>query len=355
MVTMSTPRFTALFGAALMFALVSAGLAFPQNQPSLAPQGSVPTAAAGDQSSGLPPGAENPPLQSGAQGGATPAPPPDPTAGPAWLLLDKGKNAFRDKKFGTALEFFRASIERGGETPEADMWIGRVFEEEGELDLAEDQYNRALANKGQFLIPDESVEILYDLARIYDNTNSWGKYEVTLKRIVTMDTQFTSATDEGTRQAMVRILENDGLDKLLLLYRLDDKKTQDAHSQLGTFDYRTGRYQDAILNLMFSALTIFSSVMERYASENPDWEFTSAADLFAQAKSNPDVSRYLAGSGVFHDLYYLANALYANGKPIRATAIWRLIVQWSPHDTWYRQAVGQIRNPTIEPLLVPGS
>ena len=343
-----------MFGAALMIALFSAGPAFPQSRPLLAPPGTPPTAAAGDQVGGLPPGAENPPLQSAAQGGApVSAASPNPTAGPAWLLLDKGKNAFRDKKFGTALMYFRASIERGGETPEADMWIGRVFEEESELDLAEDQYNRALANKGQFLIPDESVEILYDLARIYDNTNSWGKYEVTLKQIVAMDAQFTSTTDEGTRLAMVRILENDGLDKLLLLYRLNDKKTQDAHSQLGTFDYRTGRYQDAILNLIFSTLTIFSSVMERYASENPDWEFTSAADLFAQAKNKADVSRYLAGSGIFHDLYYLAAALYANGKPLRATAIWRLIVQWSPHDTWYRQSVGQIRNPSIEPLLVP--
>lgn len=326
--------------AAVVF---SAAPLFGQNQGS-----SVPSA------SGIPATA-NPALGPNPSGGqpSAPAATSSPATDPPWLLLDKGKLAYRDGRFGTALQYFRAAVAAGGETPETDMWIGRVFEEEGEIDLAEIQYERALANKNQFLIPDEYIEILYDLAAIYRNTNSYGKYKVTLNEIVAKDSFFTSEKESATRTAMVKLLESQGLDRLLLLYRLTDKMTQRAHSDLGSFDYQTGRYDEAILNLIFSTVTIFTTIIDRYQVDDPAWQFTTVSELFTLAKTHPAVSRYLPQSGIFRDLYYLAAALYANGFPQRASQLWRLVTTWSPHDTWYLRSVDQLANPTIEPVLIP--
>ncbi len=274
---------------------------------------------------------------------------------PPWLLLELGKKAFREKNFGQALDYFRTSIANGVITPEAQMWIGRVFEEEGELDLAENQYQKALADSSQFEIPDEAAAIRYDLARIYYNTNQYGKYEVTLKNIVSEDKEYSDPKEAFTRRSMVRVLKTDGLDKLLVLYRLTNKKTLQAHSDLGELYYRTGRYSDAIMNLTFSTITILSVAIDRVAASDPQYEFSTIGALFDITAKNTTVTDYLSSANLFKDLYYLAASLYAEGTTNRATAIWRTVTRWSQKDAWYRQSAAQLRSPHIEPIMNIGN
>lgn len=270
---------------------------------------------------------------------------------PPWLLLELGKRAFREKDFGQALDYFRSSIAKGGVTPEAEMWIGRVFEEEGELDLAENQYRRALSDSSQFQIPGQATAILYDLARIYYNTNQYGKYQVVLKRIVGKDTRFSDTKEAFTRQAMVRVLKTNGMNKLLVLYRLHDKQSLQAHSDLGTLDYRTGRYSDAILNLTFSTVTILTVTIDAFKTKDPGYGFSTVDNLLSMATKNTRVNAYVSSTNFFRDLYYLAAALYAGGSEERSESIWKAVVKWSPKDVWYRRSVAQIRKPYIEPII----
>lgn len=270
---------------------------------------------------------------------------------PPWLLLELGKKAFREKNFGQALDYFRTSIARGGTTPEAEMWIGRVFEEEGELDLAENQYQRALSNASQFQIPAEATTIRYDLARIYSNTNQYGKYEVTLKKIVSLDKEFVDPQEAFTRQSMIRVLTNDGLNKLIVLYRLRNRETLQAHSDLGELYYKTGRYADAALNLTFSVVTILTVAIDSLKNQNPDFQFSTVDKLFLTASGDSRVNDYLRSTHLFRDLYYLASSLYAEGHRERAVALWRLVMRQSPMDTWHLRSAAQIDSPHIEPII----
>ncbi len=265
--------------------------------------------------------------------------------------MELGKKAFRAKDFGQALDYFRSSIAKGGVTPEAEMWIGRIFAEEGELDLAENQFQRALADASQFEIPGESTSILYDLARIYYNTNQYGKYEVTLKKIVEEDKQFSDSKEAFTREAMVRVLRTDGLDKLLVLYRLGDKQALQAHSDLGALDYRTGRYADAVLNLTFSVITMATVAIDAFKANDPEYDFSTMDNLLTMAARDKRVSDYFASANLYRDLYYLAAALFAEGHGNRAASIWRIVAKWSPHDMWYRRSLAQLQKPYIEPIL----
>jgi len=276
------------------------------------------------------------------------------TAGgrPAWLLLEQGKQAFHDRNFGTALALFRQSIAAGGETPEADVWIGRVFEEEGELALAVDQYNRALALKQQFVVREDALAVRYALANIYFETNQYGKYEVALREIVAEDKYFSNQDLGGMRDAMLRILRSGGFDRLMLLYRLTDLRTLEAHSELGAFMYRTGRYRDATLNLAFSTITDFTTAIEELRRIDPDFEFASIQDLLSRSLKDPRLAAYFASVHLYRDLYYLAASLYANGIAGRAREIWALDVDHAPKESpWRQRSLVQSRNPFIEPIL----
>lgn len=270
---------------------------------------------------------------------------------PPWLLLELGKRAYHEGNFGQALDYFRTSIARGGTTPEAEMWIGHVFQQEGELDLAEIQYQRALSAGSQFEIPGEATSILYDLARIYYNTDQYGKYEVTLEKIVAADKEFSGRAQSFTREAMVRILTTDGLDKLLVLYRLRDRPALLAHSDLGELSYRTGRYSDAVVNLTFSTIIILTVAIDAFKARDSTYDFTTVANLFAKIAPDRTVSAYIASTHFFRDLYYLGAALYAEGHQEHADAIWRVVTKWSPKDQWYRRSSAQLQHPFVEPIM----
>lgn len=290
-------------------------------------------------------------LTMGAQVASAQAIPSQAQHDPPWLLLELGKRAFRERNFGQALDYFRTTIARGGVTPEAEMWIGRVFEQEGELDLAETQYNRALASSSQFQIPGETTAILYDLARIYNNTNQYGKYEVTLKKIVAEDSTYSSKKDSFTRQSMVHVLVTDGLDKLLVLYRLHDKPTLDAHAQLGELYYRTGRYSQAIMNLTFAAITTLTVAIDAFKAHDPEFHFSTMNNLMQMAQKSSTVSDYLASTHLFRTLYYLGSSLYGDGHEERSETIWRTVTRWSRHDVWYRRSESQLQHPRLAPVL----
>ncbi len=271
---------------------------------------------------------------------------------PAWLLLAEGKRAFQERNFGTALALFRQSIAAGGETPEADMWIGRVFEEEGELKLAVDQYDRALALKQQFVVREDALTVRYALANIYYETGQYGKYEVALRGIVAEDKYFSNPDLGGMRDAMLRILTSGGFDHLMLLYRLTELRTLRAHSELGAFMYRTGRYRDATLNLAFSTITDFTTAIEELRRTNPDFEFTTIQDLLIRSLADPRLAAYFLSAQLYRDLYYLGASLYANGIVGRAREIWTLDIDYAPKDNpWRQRSVAQMRRPFIEPIL----
>ncbi len=59
-----------------------------------------------------------------------------------WILYRKGINYYNSKDFSEAFKYFReAAVKR--DFPEAEYYIGRIFENEGEFSLALKQYERA--------------------------------------------------------------------------------------------------------------------------------------------------------------------------------------------------------------------
>ena len=61
---------------------------------------------------------------------------------PEWILYRKGINLYNSKNYSEAFNYFREAS-RKRDFPEAEYYIGRIFENEGEQTLALKQYERA--------------------------------------------------------------------------------------------------------------------------------------------------------------------------------------------------------------------
>ncbi|TFG64477.1 MAG: tetratricopeptide repeat protein [Spirochaetales bacterium] len=278
----------------------------------------------------------------------------EPSDEPPWLVLEYGKMSFDRGEYGQALRFFRQAIEKQALFPEAEMWIGAVFEEEGEYELAEKQYRRAYEMRNLLYVPEEKYAIMYNLSRIYYFGGKYSKYEEMLQTIIRDDVQFKDRNSE-LPFLFVKNMKESGIDKVLSLYRVNVTFSLNAHSQMGIFYYKTGRFDRATLHLAYSAVLLCSRFLDELKKSDPDFKFRSLAESLTLLQKHPMLKEYLLDVEGFQVLYYLGAALYAEGAPVHAAALWTLVSEWSPQAVWKDRSLKKLRSPYIEPLLNLGN
>lgn len=268
-----------------------------------------------------------------------------------WLLYEQGNTAASQKEYGRALQLYKAAIEGAGVFPEAEAAIGDLYLEEGEAELAQRQYEKAYDLRKSFYIPDDQYAILYKLANLFELKQLYKQMEDTLNTIIADDRRFQETPNQRLRAQVEKNYLEKGLDRVLVLYTFDDSFAALAHSKLGWFYYRTGRFGPGIAQLLYSVIYRASEV-ERYARERDvDQEFPNLATLLDVVDRSPELRVYAASSGLFKDLYYLAGSTFAAGYPSHATVIWKLLAAKRVAGQFSEMSARQLRKPFVEPLL----
>jgi len=272
-------------------------------------------------------------------------------ANQSWLLFEQGNAAASRKEYGQALRLYKAAIEGAGQFPEAEAAIGDIYLEEGEAELAQRQYQKAYSLKQAFYVPQMQYQVLYKLANLFEIQQQYKQMEDTLTLIVADDSHFQDSANQRVRTQVEKVFLEKGLDRVLLLYTFDDTFSAAAHSKLGWFYYRTGRFGPAISQLLYSVIYRASQVKHVLLERDVDYQFTTVADLLAGIDSDADLRDYAASSGFYGDLYYLAGSTFANGYPRHATSLWKVLSGVASAGQYRDLSSRQLKKPFIEPLL----
>lgn len=249
----------------------------------------------------------------------------DLASAPSWLLMELGEKAYGEKEFGEALTLFREVKRREGVYPEADYWIGLVFEADAELGLAIEQLKAAYRDRNQLYTLDDKYTILYKLADLYVRNGDYLSYEETLKLIIADDEEFNAVRME----VLVRVLQEKGLDSLLKLYRFGSDYSINAHLHLGAFLHESGRNPQSINHLLFAVITIFSRSIEFLRNEDPDYTFEDTGSFFDFANEFEELGSYFTSTGHFQGIYLLAKAFDETGHSVLARSLWKVVAEES--------------------------
>ena len=273
---------------------------------------------------------------------------------PIWLIMERGKQAYELGEFGLAARVFREAIDRQSVNPDAHMWLGYIFEKEGEWTLAEKEYQQALKDKNQLYILEDRFTIMYRLADIYRRTDQWGRYERILIEVLEDDGTYQQAF--STQYAMVKVLKEKGLDKLFELYRWENNRHVRARRELGVFYYRTGRYNEAENNLVLAVMSAVTVGFDYILEKTADYDYTELAVHVENMCRYPELVDYMRKNEFFQSLYYLGASLYADGFRSRAEELWTLVAESAAGNSkWRARSLSQLREPFIEPVIVPRS
>ena len=268
---------------------------------------------------------------------------------PAWLVVKRAERLMDAGEFGLAIRSFRLALDLSPNDPDALYGLGRAYKAINDLVVAEDYLSRALGRRDAFAVPETALLVRYELADIHRTRRDFARYEQELAAIV--------AADPIPDDALIpddphRVLREQGLDRFLVLYRLPESGSTDARSRLAELLVGFGRYDVAAMHASVAVLQSFTTLIDAARDRDPTYEFSTIVGLMERADSYPEAREYLERSTLYHDLYYLAAALWAETRD-GALPVWRLLARIDPEGQWGVRAARQLERPRVEPLLVP--
>jgi len=269
--------------------------------------------------------------------------------------------------------------------PEAEYWIGEVYRVEGELFLALGQYNRALTMYELLDDPGFAVYLQYKTADIYRLRQEYNAMEAVLLAIINqfdtlwsnsqkaessrsneesyahiirtrgvyihgVSVPFEQASASFLRTGMTRMLNEDGYERFLVMYRYSNHIVEQAHRQLGFYYVVRGRLS-ANPHMMFSFLIQNTIIIEEIKKRKFDFTFTTLQALIDEINKNPLLLSYIEEVEYYKTAYYLGASLWRGGNTTSALNIWRFLASQPQAGEWHGRAVTQLRNPQLEPMI----
>jgi tetratricopeptide (TPR) repeat protein len=220
--------------------------------------------------------------------------------------------------------------------PEAESWIGRVYLSEGELRLAELQFQRAYEMSGSLELVQDRNEMLESLAGIYKSQGDSKNYESSLRMIADASDLF-AVKDVYFRNAMERILAEKGVDKFMALYRIDEDSAVGAYSALGELYLDAGR-PIATIYLAAAVNAILTRAIEEIKIDEPGYAYKDLADLVSRILANKEMSRFAIDKELWKDLILLGKSLSASGYRDTAREIWSVPAKAPAPEPWGKRA-----------------
>lgn len=234
---------------------------------------------------------------------------------PAWVHFERAQEAARsgpDRDYSEAIRLYSRALSAQPVYPEAYIGMARVYAAEGDTALARRYYQRALEQSGSLEIPDEAFQLRLELARLLEQEGAEREYRNALRRIVNEDPVFNRDSESTQRRSMRERLFESGLNRVVILYRLDFPQALEAHRELADYlleDPNAQRREEAVEHLLFSVVEIAGRAVNAIIAQEFDYQFTTIADLILTAQRYPDVRRYLEEMGFIDLLLKLATVL----------------------------------------------
>ncbi len=281
---------------------------------------------------------------------------------PQWLQMEKGIKAYDEGRLGTALQIFRNIAEEDPLFANVHMWIGHVFAAEGEYLSAKEKYLDALEDSRNFFPQSEEVNAYYSLAEVSRRLEQWSEMEMYLETILNK-----AAVEELPVEridAMTDKFISEGPDKLIELYRLNNKQVRKAYEQLGNLALQKKEYRRALKHLLLSITTSLSIAIDMHGSKDPEYSFIkydmnpgierfftrNTETLLKESRDIAQLNEYFSAVGLYRQFYLLGMAMLGIGESEKAEEIWMLVAEYRRAGIWANLARNQIAEPSLDVL-----
>lgn len=240
-----------------------------------------------------------------------------------------GKERFFDskKKF---IEF----IERRSNFPEAEYLTGKIFQVEGEYDIALSFYKKALEYDYNLDIPMQKFEILYSISEISFLNKNFDQYEIDLLQIVSQDENFKKSNLKKAIKNTISNVKSDCVDKFFKLYRNENYTVLKAYCKLAELYDSMNENERYLECVSMGTLTGFTKILDVISKRDPEWEYKNLETLLAECALYEDIVQWGKENSLWKSYYMLGCASYKCESPIFAKNLFQILEKSLPDEYW---------------------
>ena len=246
--------------------------------------------------------------------------------------------------FGESFEALVTWLEGAAILPEADVFIGIVYETDGEGDMALSFYERAWEMRNFLDVPDDKITLAYKMADLAAFAGNLGAQENYLLLALADDPLFgTPGNESQALLAMMRTAQEDitpsqasasgvsavsqatspAFVKFFALYRNDNPNALKAYRELASLYLETtGSVQRALPAAVLSAVTAFTLLENAVKSYEFEYSYTSFGDTVSRAARHAEIATWATENKIWDSLLQLGYALMEAGSRNFAMNLW---------------------------------
>ncbi len=220
--------------------------------------------------------------------------------------------------------------------PEADYLLGRLYFNEGELEIAESYFTRAYDNRYLLDVSDVQIDILYSMADLFAVRQNWNAFEEVLLLVASEDESYYQDGKASPFLHSITSALKNGMDpdRFFLLFRNDYYKSLQAWNYL-TYYYEDNGYSEKALEvaLLFttSALHRIDEVLE---DRDINYSYTDLQSFFSDVSLFNDIAVWAENNYFWEGFYMLAKLSREQGYGDFATSIFINLASECPVHEW---------------------
>ncbi|MEM5947711.1 hypothetical protein WKV44_04050 [Spirochaetia bacterium 38H-sp] len=270
---------------------------------------------------------------------------------PSWVTYEEARELVAEGKLAEAIIVLENAIDEEITFPEAEYELGLIFYKQGEYDLAEQHFLKAIGQKRYLSVDASYYTIVYTLAKMYLDIKKYNEMESLLfNNILAYDDTYVGNKNKKNREIWINALKEKGIDKLLLLYRYDESFSYDAHIILAEFYTNSGRYDKGLEHSLLAVMMFVSTAVESMIKEDHLFQFSGLDMLWEKLQNNDLYQDYITTHRPCRALYFLANSLYGLAYDEEAKKIWTFVAEHSTETGYKNLAKNQILKPDVRPV-----
>ncbi len=259
-------------------------------------------------------------------------------------IIERVLSKHTDSFFGGSFSALISWLESSSSLPEADVFIGIVYEADGEYALALSFYERAWENRSLFDVPDDKIALAYRMADLAGFSGNQGARENYLLLALADDLLFgTPGNESQALLAMMRTAQEDisspqgsvsgvsgaaeaaspAFVKFFTLYRNDNPQGLKAYRELADLYLESGgRVERALPAAVLSAVTAFTLLENAVKEYEFEYSFSSFGDTVIRASRHAEIAAWASENKIWDSFLQFGLALMRAGSRDFAMSLW---------------------------------
>ena len=222
--------------------------------------------------------------------------------------------------------------------PEADFLIGRVYQLEGEFDIALEFYERARKESAYLDVPAESFDILYAMADLAKQQEKKETFEQLLGSILENDANFE---DASFFSALLRTIDFDTekhVDRFFMLFRAEPNRSLEALYELGLLYEANGEAEKALKCAALGTIEALTHILSTLGERDSGFKYTNFGDFLQEAGRYSDIVEWGNNGHVWDMMFHFAERVSKRGKTVFAHRLYTIMAENMPDEYWRQES-----------------